>query len=162
VATTGGSDEKVALCHDLGADLAVNYKTQEVDEHLRRFAPDGVNVWWETLREPNFDWIVDRLSLGGRAVIMAGREARPEFPVGPFYVKDCKLFGFAMFNAPPEQQRRAAEEINRWMNEGKLKPRIDRILPLGEAAEAHRIQEDSTLHHTGTLAGKIVLRPDRS
>jgi NADPH2:quinone reductase len=41
---------------------------------------------------------------------------------------------------------------------GKLKANIDRILPLGQAAAAHRLQEDSTLHQAGTLTGKIVLR----
>ncbi len=90
---------------------------------------------------------------------MAGREARPVFPVGPFYVKDCSLYGFAMFNASPDEQRAAAEDINRWLAEGKLKPRIDRVLPLAQAAEAHRLQEENTIGKKGTLAGKIVLRP---
>jgi NADPH2:quinone reductase len=90
---------------------------------------------------------------------MAGREARPTFPVGPFYVKDCSLFGFAMFNSSTEEQRAAANDINRWMAEGKLKARIDRILPLSEAATAHRLQEESTIQKSGALAGKIVLKP---
>ena len=38
-----------------GADLAINYKTEDVPARVKEFAPDGVNVWWETLREPNFD-----------------------------------------------------------------------------------------------------------
>lgn len=159
VATTGGTDEKVGICGELGADLAVNYKTQDVDAELRRFAPEGVDVWWETLREPDFDRTIEHLARGGRMVVMAGRDARPAFPVGPFYVKDCKLFGFAMFNASADQQRHAAEAINGWMIEKKLKPRIDRVLPLAQAAEAHRLQEANTLHHEGTLAGKIVLHP---
>lgn len=95
----------------------------------------------------------------GRMVIMAGREARPAFPVGPFYVKDCSLHGFAMFNASAREQRAAANAINRWLTEGKLKARIDRILPLSEAATAHRLQEESTVRKTGALAGKIVLKP---
>jgi NADPH2:quinone reductase len=158
VITTAGSDEKVAVCQSLGADLAINYKTQDVDARIKEFAPDGVNVWWETLREPNFERTVPLLARRGRMIVMAGREARPVFPVGPFYVKDCSLFGFAMFNASPEEQRAAAEDINRWLAEGKLKPRIDRVLPLSEAATAHRLQEENTLGKQGTLAGKIVLK----
>ena len=92
-------------------------------------------------------------------ILMAGREARPPFPVGPFYVKGCSLFGFAMFNATPDEQRAAADDINRWLAEGKLKANIDRVLPLSEAAAAHRLQEENTLHKAGTLAGKIVLKP---
>jgi NADPH2:quinone reductase len=159
VATTGGSDAKCQKARELGADLAVNYRTQNVDEELRRFAPGGVNVWWETLREADFDRAVGHLAKRGRMVLMAGREARPVFPVGPFYVKDCALHGFAMFNASPEEQQRAAEDINLYLAAGKLRPCIDRVLPLAEAAAAHRLQEDNTLRQAGTLAGKIVLRP---
>lgn len=159
VATTGGSAEKVALCRELGADLAVNYKTDDVDAALREFAPGGLDVWWETLREPNFERTVGLLAPGGRMIVMAGRDARPVFPVGPFYVKGCSLYGFAMFNATQDEQRRAADDINRWLAAGKVKPRIDRVLPLSEAAAAHRLQEENTLHQAGTLAGKIVLKP---
>ena len=159
VITTAGTDEKVAACRDLGADLAINYKTQDVAAAIKGFAPDGVNVWWETAREPDFERTVSLLALRGRMVLMAGRDARPPFPVGPFYVKDCSLHGFAMFNANSREQRAAANAINRWVAEGKLHARIDRVLPLSEAAQAHRLQEDSTVNKTGALAGKLVLKP---
>jgi NADPH2:quinone reductase len=159
VITTAGSAEKVKRCRELGADLAVNYRTDDVDARIKEFAPQGVNVWWETLRDPDFDRAVGHLAARGRMVVMAGREARPPFPVGPFYVKGCSLFGFAMFNATPDEQRAAALDINRWLVEEKLKANIDRILPLADAAAAHRLQEDNTLHKAGTLAGKIVLKP---
>jgi NADPH2:quinone reductase len=159
VITTAGSPEKVEAARQLGADLVVNYKTEDLDEALRRFAPQGVHVWWETLREPNLERIVSHLALRGRIVVMAGREAKPTFPLGPFYVKDGRLFGFAMFNAPPEEQRPAADDINRWLADGRLRARIDRVMPLADAAAAHRLQEDNTLRGAGTLAGKIVLEP---
>jgi len=159
VITTAGDEKKAELCRDLGADLAINYKTQDVDAAIKAFAPDGVNVWWETLREPNFERTIPLLAMRGRMIIMAGREAKPAFPVGPFYVKDCSLFGFAMFNSSADEQRAAAADINRWMAEGKLKARIDRILPMSETATAHRLQEESTVHKSGALAGKIILRP---
>ena len=91
-------------------------------------------------------------------ILMAGRDARPQFPVGPFYVKGCSLHGFAMFNATPAEQRQCSAEINCWMAGGKLTPKIDRILPLSEAAAAHRLQQDNTTGKAGTLSGKIVLR----
>jgi NADPH2:quinone reductase len=93
-------------------------------------------------------------------VVMAGRDAKSVFPVGPFYVKDCSLHGFAMFNSGAPEQEAAAADMNHWMMEGKLKAQIDRTLPLSEAAEAHRLQEESTIKKTGILAGKIVLRPE--
>jgi NADPH2:quinone reductase len=159
VIATAGSDEKVAACRQLGADLAINYKTADVLQSTLDFAPDGVNVYWETTREPDFVRAVEMLARRGRMVLMAGRDARPEFPVGPFYVKGCSLHGFVMFAATPEEQRACAEDINRWLSEGKLRPRIDRIMPLAETAAAHRLQEENTVQHSGALAGKIVIKP---
>ena len=88
------------------------------------------------MREPDFDLAVGHLAPRGRMVLMAGRDARPPFPVGPFYVKDCSLYGFAMFNATPEEQREAAEAISGWMVAKKLLPNIDRVMPLSQAAMA--------------------------
>jgi NADPH:quinone reductase len=162
VIATAGTEEKVRICQALGADHAINYKTQDVDAAIRELAPEGVDVWWETLREPNFERTVPLLAMRGRMIVMAGRDARPSFPVGQFYVKNCSLHGFAMFNATPREQRRAADDINHWSAEGKLKARIDRVLPLSRTVDAHRLQEESTVQRTGALAGKIVLKPEES
>ena len=159
VVATAGSAKKVELCRQLGADFVINYKTQNVEVELKSIAPAGVNVWWETLREPNFDLAVGALSARGRMIVIAGREARPSFPVGPFYVKGCSLHGFVMFTASPKEQQDAADDINRWLAEGKLKANIDRVMPLSQAAAAQRLQEESTIGHSGVLAGKIVLKP---
>jgi NADPH2:quinone reductase len=159
VITTAGGDQKANICRELGADLVINYRSEDVDARIREFAPQGVNVWWESLREPSFERTVPLLSMRGRMIVMAGRDARPPLPVGPFYVKDCSLHGFAVFNATPRELRAAALDIYEWTKAGKLKPRIDRVMPLAQTAEAHRIQEESTVHKKGTLAGKIVLKP---
>ena len=159
VITTASTDEKLKKCRELGADEAINYKTEDVAARIKELAPNGINVWWETIREPNFELTVPLLAKRGRMILMAGREAKPVFPVGPFYTKDCQLLGFAMFNATTEEQGAAAVEINRWLAAGELKAQIDRILPLSQAAEAHRLQEESTVGKSGALAGKIVVHP---
>jgi NADPH:quinone reductase len=159
VITTCGTTEKIAKARELGADLAINYKTENVAERVKEFAPQGVNVYWETLREPNFDAAVAMMAERGRMVIMAGREARPQFPVGPFYVKGCSLFGFVMFKASAEEQQACAKDINSWLASGKFNPCIHRVMPLAETAEAHRLQEESTVNKSGATAGKLVLKP---
>jgi NADPH2:quinone reductase len=159
VIATAGSDERVAKAKAFGADEGINYKTEDVAARVLEWGPEGVDVLWETRREADFEWAIPLLAKHGRMVVMAGREARPVLPVGPFYVKDCTLHGFAMFNYSAEEQRRCAEDINCWQAEGKLKANIDRVLPLREMAAAHRLQEENTIHLAGILAGKIVLKP---
>jgi NADPH:quinone reductase len=159
VFTTAGSDEKCTALKELGAETAVNYKTADIAAALKEFVAEGVHVYWETVREPDFEKIVSYVGERGRLILMAGREARPPFPVGPFYVKGCSLRGFVMFKATPDEQRTCADDINRWLVEGKLLARISEVLPLSHAAKAHRLQEQNTLHKAGTLAGKIVLEP---
>jgi NADPH2:quinone reductase len=159
VITAVGSDAKVAFCRQLGADSVINYNIHNVETAIKEYAPKGVNVWWETTREPDFDRVVDLLTPHGRMIIMAGRQARPPFPIGPFYLKCCSLHGFAMFMFSAEEQRSCSEDINRWLAEGKLKPHIDRVMPLSETAAAHRLQEENTIGQKGLLTGKIVLKP---
>lgn len=159
VIATAGGDERVDKCRALGADLALNYKTSDIATSVAEFAPTGVDVFWDSSREIDFEKAIPLLAKRGRIIVMAGREARPILPVGPFYVKDCELHGFAMFNYTADEQEQCGEDLNRWLAEGSLKPNIDRVLPLSETAQAHRLQEDNTLRLAGTLAGKIVLKP---
>lgn len=159
VITCAGSDEKVAACMEFGADVVFNYKTQNVAAEIKKLAPAGVNVWWETTREPDFELAVGAMAAKGRLILMAGREAKPAFPVGPFYVKCCSLHGFVMFLASPDEQRACANDINRWLAEGVIRSNIAKVMPLSNTAEAHRIQEESTIQRSGALSGKIVLKP---
>jgi NADPH:quinone reductase len=159
VITSAGNEQKAELCQKLGADHVILYRSTGVAGPLKKIAPTGVHVWWETLREPDFDLAIGALAARGRMVVMAGRDARPPFPVGTFYVKGCSLHGFVMFLATPEEQQSCAEDINQWMEEGRLKANIDRVLPLSAAGEAHELQEQSTVKQAGTLHGKIVLKP---
>jgi NADPH2:quinone reductase len=159
VITTGGTDQKVAACRELGADLAINYQTDDIRAAVSEFSPYGVHVYWDVTRTPDFDLAIDCLGERGQMIVMAGRDARPPFPLGPFYVKELRLTGFVMFKATPAEQRDCSEDINRWLVEKKYQPRIDRVVPLEQTADAHRAQEESTVENKCGLAGKIVIRP---
>jgi len=157
VIATAGSEEKLKICRQLGADAAINHRTEDVDAAIRKFGT--IHVWYETLRQHHLEQALSHLAMRGRLMLMAGRDSRPVLPVGALYTKDCSIQGFAMFNAPPEEQRKAAAEINRWLARGKLKPLVGRVLKLSQTAEAHRLQEERTLRSAGPLIGKIVLEP---
>ena len=159
VITAAGSDANRDYCRQLGAEIVLNYKDDTVDEQIKEAAKSngGLNVWWETQREPNFDRMVGLMKNRGRLVLMAGRAARPEFPVGPFYTRDLSMYGFAMFNAPQDEQRRAAERMNAAYTAGQWMPRIGAKFPLQQLEAAHRLQEENTLGSRKTLSGKIVI-----
>jgi NADPH2:quinone reductase len=160
VIASAGTAAKRARVKQLGADVVLDYHDPAaLLAAVREAAPEGVQVYWETLREPAFDQAVEMLGDGGRMVVMAGRDARPPFPVGPFYTKQCRLFGFVIFKASSHTQRAAALDINRWMAAGRLRVPIDRVLPLEATAEAHALQESSTIQRSGGVSGKLVIEP---
>lgn len=160
VATSAGSPERVEVCKNLGADLVMNYKTDDLPSNLLAFAPEGVDVWYETQREPDLATSIPLLRKRGRMVLMAGRTAAPTLPLGSFYPRDCSLLGFAVFNASAEVQRRCASDMIRWIEEGLLKPLVGRAFPLEAAADAERLLEQNTIGKAGTLSGKVVILVD--
>lgn len=158
--TTVGSPEKAKLAAELGADHVINYKTDDVSAAVKAATGGkGVNVWYETQPPTDFDRTFDLMAPGGRVVVMAGRQARPAFPNGVFYVKGLSLHGFAMFNIPAVEQRASAEDINRWLAGRHLRAVVGKVFPLSQAADAHRLQEENTGGKAGTLSGKILVTP---
>lgn len=161
VITTVGSDEKATLARELGADTVINYKTEDVHARVKEASGGaGVQVWYETQPPGDLDRTIEVMAPRGRIVVMAGRTAKPTFTNGPFYVKGLSLFGFAMFNMTPDEQRAAAEDLNRWTAAGKLRAVVGQRFPLKDTAAAHRLQEENTLQKAGTLTGKIVIQPN--
>ena len=160
VIATVGSAEKAALAREFGADKVVNYKTDDVIAAVKAFTGGrGVDIWFETQPPADFERTFDLMAPRGRIVVMAGRKARPVFPNGSFYLKGLSLFGFVMFAMTPDEQRRCADDMNRWMVAGKLKALIGKSFPFSQAAAAHKLHEDNTLGKQGTLFGKIIAIP---
>lgn len=160
VITTVGSAAKTQTAKELGADTVLNYKTDDVPAGVKS-ATDGrgIDVFFETIPPSDFDRTVEMMAPRGRIVVMAGRQARPTFPNGPFYVKGLSLFGFVMFAMTPDEQRACANDMNTWMASGALRAVIGKTFPLSKAATAHQLQEENTLGKQGTLIGKIVVVP---
>jgi len=152
---TAGNAESLAWCRQLGAEQAVDYHdAAALDQAIRAFAPQGVTAYWDTSGQQNLEQAVDWLAHHGRLVLMSGLNARPVFPVGGFYTKNCSLFGFTVTSLEVEELRVQAQAINAWFAQGNLQVRIDRVLPLSAAAEAHRLMETR-----GAVTGKIVILP---
>lgn len=152
VIATASGREKMQWCQSLGADLVLDYRTDDIEKRVKEFLPQGVDVYWDTSRQPNFDLAVALLAKHGRIVLMAGAGARPPFPVGAFYRKQCTMRGFVLQGAEPLALQQCAELINLCLRQGQLISKVAAVLPLAEAAKAHAMLEAK-----GGVWGKIVL-----
>lgn len=155
VLATAGNKDKVQLCRQLGASTALNYKTDDINAALDKFGE--IDVWFDTKRNQDFERVIPHMARNGRIILMSGSYSRSKLPIASFFSRDCKLLGYMIFNAPPDEQRKSAAEINRWLAKERIRPLVDRVMKLSDAAEAHHIQEQSTLGKFGKLSGKIVL-----
>ncbi|MBA3816674.1 MAG: NADPH:quinone reductase [Parachlamydiaceae bacterium] len=153
VITATSGNEKMEWCKSLGAELVLDYKKDDFSKKIEMVAPDGVDVFWDTSRNPNFEISIPLMKQHGRIVLMAGHDAHPTLPVGLFYSKECTLKGFSLVNANHLELKGCAEIINRCLEDGKLKTKISEVMPLSEASRAHSIIESQP-----ELWGKIVLK----
>ena len=158
VLTTAGSDEKAQICLKMGANGVVNYKTGDLDDALKMFGPVDVSVREPARAGPR---------TGGDEPGHAGaarRHRRPRRKAGfsggrLSYPRRGGCTALPCSTPRPTSSEKSAAEINRWLARGRLHPRIDRVMKLSQAAEAHKLQEQSTVGKKGSLAGKIVLVP---
>ncbi|MBQ0827191.1 NADPH:quinone reductase [Streptomyces tagetis] len=136
----------------LGAGHVVDYRSDDVTGQIRAAAPHGVDVHVDTSGRNDLEAAVGLLASRGRVVLMAGLDTRPVLPAGPLYLMDRSVHGFAISHADTAQLADAARGVNGLLAQGLLRPRATEVLPLSEAAEAHRRLEK------GTVRGKQVLR----
>ncbi len=140
-------------CHALGATEVIDYRDPHLLTRLGKAAPDGIDVYWDTSGHHDIPGVTPLLAHGGRLLLTAGITARAELPVGSLYTRDARLLGFAISNATTTDLADAARLVNHLLAAGHLRVRLDEVLPLDQAAEAHRMLED------GQTSGRIVLRP---
>jgi len=153
VAVTAGSGPKAEWCTELGADLVIDYRNENVRRSLQHFAPDGIDAYWDATPTLDLEQVLAVLKRRGRIVVMAGINHLCPFPVGQFYTRGATLFGFTVTDATVEELAEHAGELNAWLSAGGLKGKRHLLLPLSHAAEAHRMVEQ------GRPFGKIVLVP---
>ena len=153
IATGRGADKK-AQALALGADIAIDAKTEDFAAIAK--AAGGVDVVLDMVGASYFDKNLDALNIGGRIVYIAAL-AGPvlEVPVMALMQKRAVLTGSTLRPRPADEKARLAAEVERvvwpWIAAGKLKPVIDATFPLEAAAKAHAHLE------AGEHVGKVVL-----
>ncbi len=150
VIAAAGSDERVKLGINLGADYGINYATQNIlAEVMAITGGKGVDVLYDNIANPTVLPVAFRtLGMDGR-LVTAGAHAGPDVSINfsHLYHKRITIKGRPGFTPSDLPNCLAAAA------DGKVVPQIDRVLPLSRAAEAHRLIEDRGGQ------GKIVLDP---
>ena len=158
VFTTAGSREKCDACEALGADLAINYKEEDWVAVLReKTEKQGVDVILDMVGGSYIQKNIDSLNWDGRLSIIAFLTgAKAELMLARFMVKRQTMTASTLRAQSDAAKTAIAAELREkvWplFISGKVKPIIDSILPLSEAAKAHERMESST------HIGKIILQ----
>ncbi|MEU7525257.1 NAD(P)H-quinone oxidoreductase [Saccharothrix sp. NPDC042600] len=153
VAVTAGSDERLERCRELGADITVNYKTQDFVAEVR------ADVILDNMGAAYLGRNVDALNPDGRIVVIGMQGGvKGELNLGKLLSKRGSITGtglrFRPVDGPHGKGRIVADVRDRlWplIASGQVKPVVDRVLPIRDAAEAHRALEG------GSVFGKVVL-----
>jgi NADPH:quinone reductase-like Zn-dependent oxidoreductase len=147
VYATAGSAEKAARAKKLGADVTIEYRTADFVAEVRTLtAKRGVDIVFEHVGADTFVRSLRTLARGGR-LVTCGATAGAEVTI------NLRLIFFKLLSILGSTMGSIAElhEIMKHVGAGRLHPVIDRVLPLSDIAEGHRILE------AREAFGKIVL-----
>jgi NADPH:quinone reductase len=158
VIVTAGSDGKCDACRQLGAQLAINYRTQDFAVEVLRFAAGGVDVILDMVGGSYFEQNLKCLAMEGRLVQIATQQGnRVELDLHAMMQKRITITGSTLRVRTVEQKAAIARELEEkvWPLFGteKIKPLIHGVFPLREADAAHSLLESSA------HIGKVVLLP---
>jgi NADPH:quinone reductase-like Zn-dependent oxidoreductase len=137
VIATAGSKEKVARALALGADQAIDYRSADFVAETRKLSGKrGVDVVFEHVGGETFERSLRLLARGGR-LVTCGATSGAEVTV------NLRLVFFKLLSILGSTMGSLAElrEIMRHVDAGRLQPVVDRVLPLAEIAEGHRVLE---------------------
>ncbi len=157
VIVTAGSEEKVARCRELGADLAINYRAQDFFEAIRASRIPGVDIILDMVGAAYLERNLDLLKPKGRLVFIATLSGtRAEINLGALTGRRLRLIGSTLRGRPLAEkiEIRVALMQRFWplIEDGSIQPVIDSVYPISQAAEAHqRMAENRNI-------GKLILR----
>ncbi len=136
-----GSDDKAALVRRYGASEVVNYRSEELRERIKSLTGgEGVDICFDNVGGTVFEQMARLMKWGGRLMPIGFTSGQvPSLPMNLPLLKNYSIVGVfigAWAERFPDEVRRATETIMAWVGDGKLRPHIDRVLPLEGVAEA--------------------------
>ncbi len=154
---TVGSDAKAVLAREAGASHVINYSTEDFEAEIKRLTNGrGVDVVYDSVGKDTFEKSLNCLRPRGCLALFGFSSGPvPLFDPATLGAKGSLFLtrpGLAHYIATREELVMRTTDLFRWVAEGALKLRIDRVLPLADAAKAHQELE------ARRTAGKVLLR----
>jgi NADPH:quinone reductase len=156
VIATASTKEKREYARTLGADVTVDYTTDDWPDQVRAAAPGGVDLALDAVGGSTLARSIELLAPLGRAVTYgaAGGELLSVPVRSLFGLKTVLGFSLLAWRAArPDQARDEMTEVARYLWEGRLRADVRAVLPLTAAADAHRLLEDRS------TIGRVLLQP---
>ena len=157
VIATAGSPEKLALCRELGADVAIHYREQDFVEVVAEVTDGhGADVILDNMGASYLTRNLDTLAIEGRLIVLGFQGgSKAEMDLRTLFHKRGAVFSASLRARPVAEKTTicaaVAEHVWPLVADGTVRAIVGRTLPLAEAAEAHRLME------SGESTGKIVL-----
>ncbi|MEF2527477.1 NAD(P)H-quinone oxidoreductase [Streptomyces sp. CS62] len=157
VAVTAGGPEKLARCKELGADILIDYRTQDFAAEVKAATGGaGADVILDIIGAKYLARNVDALAVNGRLVVIGLQGGvKAELNLGALLAKRAAVAGTTLRARPREEKAAivAAVREHVWplVAAGRVRPVVHTVLPMREAAEAHRLVE------SGAHVGKVLL-----
>lgn len=157
VLTTVGSERKQQVALSLGADVAINYRTEDFGERVRQStAGRGVDVVLDNIGGPYLARNIGALATGGRLVTIGLQGGRTgELDLGMLLAKRGSVSAAGLRARPPEAKAAIVAATRQfvwpYLESGRVRVVVDRRLPLVEAPQAHSYLD------SGEHIGKVIL-----
>jgi putative PIG3 family NAD(P)H quinone oxidoreductase len=157
VIATAGSPEKLDLCRELGADVAIDYREQDfVDVVAQATEGHGADVILDNMGASYLTRNLDTLAIEGRLIVIGFQGgSKAEMDLRTLFHKRAAVFSASLRARPVGEKTTicaaVVEHVWPLVADGTIRPVVGRTLPLAEAAEAHRLME------SGGSTGKILL-----
>jgi threonine dehydrogenase-like Zn-dependent dehydrogenase len=140
VIATASTDEKLAVCKQMGADHVINY-TEGFREQVRALTEGrGADVIYDPVGGDVFDESMRCIAPYGRILIVGFPGGRPALAKTNYLlIKDAEIIGFtigALSRHDPAWAKRNVEHLMGWLSSGRISPYVSHALPLERAAEA--------------------------
>ncbi|MGB1253435.1 MAG: NADPH:quinone oxidoreductase family protein [Candidatus Promineifilaceae bacterium] len=144
VIATAGSDEKLALTRQYGADYTINYREQDFRSIVKEITNGkGADVIYDPVGGKVFDESLRCIAWEGRILVVGFASGRiPKAPANYLLVKNCSVVGLywgAYARKDPKVWLDSMQQLYQWYGEGKLKPHISATLPLERAVDAMQL-----------------------